>query len=78
MKTHPLSDEARHRPEPPAPPFFACPDILIQVSAASSALNSFTKELLAQHIHTCVAQDIRAGRDEAIDELVKLLLRLMR
>ena len=55
-----------------------CPDILIQVSAASSALNSFTKELLAQHIHTCVAQDIRAGRDEAIDELVKLLLRLMR
>lgn len=55
-----------------------CPDILIQVSAVSSALNSFTKELLAQHIHTCVAQDIRAGRDEAIDELVKLLLRLMR
>lgn len=55
-----------------------CPDILVQVSAANAALNGFTKELLAQHLRTCVANDIREGRDEAIDELVKLLLKLMR
>ena len=44
-----------------------CPDILVQVSAVTSALNSFNKELLACHIRGCVATDIRQGKDEAID-----------
>ena len=47
-----------------------CPDILIQVSAVNAALNSFNKVLLANHIRTCVADDIRDGKDETIDELV--------
>lgn len=55
-----------------------CPDILIQVSAATSALNSFNKELLACHIHSCVAEDIRAGKDETIDELCRILQKLMK
>lgn len=55
-----------------------CVDILTQVSAASAALNSFTKALLASHIKTCVAQDIREGKDETIDELVSTLQNLMR
>lgn len=55
-----------------------CPDILIQVAAANAALNAFTKELLANHIKTCVADDIRAGNDEVIDELVTTLQKLMR
>ena len=55
-----------------------CPDILIQVSAVTSALNSFNKELLACHIHSCVSEDIRAGRDEAVDELVRVLQKLMK
>ena len=55
-----------------------CPDILIQVSAVSAALNSFSKELLATHIRTCVAQDIRDGKDEVIDELVATLQKLMK
>ncbi len=55
-----------------------CPDILIQVSAVTSALNSFNKELLGCHIRSCVAEDIRAGKDEVIDELVKVLQKLMR
>ena len=50
-----------------------CPDILIQVSAVSAALNSFNRELLACHIRSCVSEDIRSGRDEAIDEFVKVL-----
>lgn len=55
-----------------------CLDILIQVSAANAALNSFNKVLLANHIRTCVAEDIRAGKDEVIDELVTTLQKLMK
>lgn len=55
-----------------------CADILVQVAAANSALNSFTKELLGQHIRTCVADDLREGSDEKLDELLKLLPKLMK
>ena len=55
-----------------------CTDILNQVSAANAALNSFTKVLLANHIKTCVAQDIREGKDETVDELVATLQKLMK
>lgn len=55
-----------------------CTDILTQVSAVTAALNSFNKELLATHIKTCVADDIKAGKDETVDELVSTLQRLMR
>ena len=55
-----------------------CPDILVQVSAVNAALNSFNKVLLANHIRTCVANDIREGKDETIDELVTVLQKLMR
>ena len=55
-----------------------CPDILVQVSAVNAALNSFNKVLLANHIRTCVSEDIRAGKDETVDELVTTLQKLMR
>lgn len=55
-----------------------CIDILTQVSAASAALSSFSKVLLASHVRTCVAQDIRDGKDETIDELIGALQKLMR
>lgn len=55
-----------------------CVDILTQVSAINAALNSFSKVLLANHIHTCVAEDIRDGRDEVIDELVATVQKLMK
>ena len=55
-----------------------CPDILTQVSAINSALNSFNKELLASHMKSCVVNDIRAGKDEVIDELVATLQKIMK
>ena len=55
-----------------------CPEILIQGSAANAALNSFTKVLLASHIRSCVAEDIREGKEETIDELVTVLQKLMK
>lgn len=55
-----------------------CTDILIQVSAISAALNSFNKELLARHIRTCVATDIREGRDDSMEDLLKTIQKLMK
>ncbi len=55
-----------------------CPDILVQSAAVSAAVNAFNRELLANHIKTCVAQDIRTGRDEAVDELLATMKKLMK
>ena len=55
-----------------------CTDILIQVAAVNAALNSFNKVLLANHIRTCVADDIRQGKEETIDELVAVLQKVMK
>ena len=65
-----------------------CPDILVQSAAANAALNAFNKELLASHLRSCMANDIReghcvaenirAGNDEVIDELVVTLQKLMK
>lgn len=57
---------------------YYCTDILIQVSAINAALNAFNRELLSQHIRTCVAEDIRNGKDETVDELVLTLQKLMK
>ncbi len=55
-----------------------CPDILIQVSAITAALNAFNKELLSSHIKTCVYEDIHSGNNDTIDELVDVLKKLMK
>ena len=55
-----------------------CPDILIQAAAANAALNAFSRELLSQHIRTCVVSDVREGRDETVDELLDTLQKLMK
>lgn len=55
-----------------------CPDILIQAAAANAAINAFNKELLANHIRTCVANDIRSGKDETMEELVSVIQKLMK
>ena len=55
-----------------------CNDILIQSAAVNAAVNAFNKELLATHIRTCVARDIREGKDETIDELVAALQKMMK
>lgn len=55
-----------------------CTDILVQVAAVNAALNSFNKVLLASHIRSCVVDDIKAGREETIDELVETLQKVMK
>ena len=55
-----------------------CPDILTQASAASAAINGFAKELLSEHIRTCVAEDVCNGNDTTLDELMNILQRWMK
>lgn len=55
-----------------------CADVLTQSAAVNAAINGFNKELLASHIRSCVARDIRAGKDDVIDELVLTLQKLMK
>lgn len=55
-----------------------CPDILAQAAAANAALNAFSRELLSNHIRSCVVNDVRAGNDEIVDELLATLQKLMK
>ena len=55
-----------------------CPDSLIQSAAVTAAMNAFNRELLSNHIRTCVVKDIQAGNEEVIDELVTTLQKLMK
>ncbi len=55
-----------------------CPDILTQASAVNSALNGFCRTLLSNHLRTCVTEDIRAGREDTVDELMGTLRKLMK
>lgn len=55
-----------------------CPDILTQVAAANAALNAFGRELLANHIRTCVVDDVRAGKEDTVDELLTTLQKFMK
>ena len=55
-----------------------CPDILVQSSAASAAMNSFSKALLTSHLKSCVIDQIRSGDNQVIEELVQVLGKLMK
>lgn len=55
-----------------------CIDIVTQAHAASSAIASFEKELLASHIKSCLIEDISAGKRETADELIETLEKLIR
>ena len=55
-----------------------CTDILVQVTAVNAALNAFSRELLANHIKSCVVDDIKAGKEETVDDLLNTLQKLMK
>ena len=55
-----------------------CPDILTQISAASAALNGLGRVLLTEHIRTCVAEDVRQGREDSLTELLDTLQKFMK
>ena len=55
-----------------------CVDILTQVTAVTAALNAFSRELLAEHIRTCVAHDLKEGNGDAVEELVETVRKMMK
>ena len=55
-----------------------CNDVPIQSAAVGAAINAFNRELLSNHIHSCVVRDIREGKDEVVDELMVTLQKLIK
>lgn len=55
-----------------------CMDILTQSAAVTAAMNAFNRELLSDHIHSCVVRDIRSGDDTVVDELIDMIHKLMK
>ena len=55
-----------------------CVDILTQVTAVTAALGAFSRELLAEHIRTCVAHDLKEGKDGTVEELVETVRKMMK
>ena len=55
-----------------------CIDVLTQVSAATRALQGVALLLLDDHVRHCVADDVRSGSDEKVDEAMDAIARLVR
>ena len=55
-----------------------CNDVLTQSAAVNAAINAFNRELLTEHLRTCVARDLREGHEEIVDELAATLQKLMK
>jgi len=55
-----------------------CDDVLSQIAAARSALDSAGKLLLEHHIRSCVAQDLTEGKQETVGELITTIGRLLK
>ena len=53
-----------------------CDDVLIQLTAAQSALSSIGKLLLENHMKTCIAERLKNGDEDAIPEFIKTLGRV--
>ncbi|KEO84923.1 metal-sensitive transcriptional regulator [Tumebacillus flagellatus] len=55
-----------------------CDDVLNQIAAAQSALNSVGKLLLEGHMRSCVTRRIQEGDSEVIDELLTTIAKLIK
>lgn len=52
-----------------------CGDVLTQLAAAESAVRRISELVLKEHMRTCVVEEIRAGNDEVVDEVMQLMRR---
>jgi len=55
-----------------------CLDIITQVSAINSALNSFNRAILTNHLETCVMDEVKTGKTDKMEELIHVLPKLMK
>ena len=50
-----------------------CGDVLIQLSAAESAIKSIERSVLENHLQTCIVEQIQAGNTEIVNEVIDLI-----
>ena len=55
-----------------------CDDVITQLAATQSALNSVAKILLDGHVRGCVVERIQEGEMEVVDELITTIQKLMK
>lgn len=55
-----------------------CIDILMQTSAVIKAMEAIERKILENHMKNCMSKDIREGNDEAIDETITIIKRMMK
>lgn len=55
-----------------------CDDVITQLSAAQSALNSVAKILLEGHLKGCVMDRLSEGDTEVVDELLITIQKLVK
>lgn len=54
-----------------------CGDVLTQLAAVESAVKAISREVMRDHLETCVVEDIRDGDTAVIDELMRLFKKFM-
>lgn len=55
-----------------------CDDVITQIAATQSAINSVAKLLLEGHMKTCVLERIQDGELEVLDEVLVTIHKLMK
>lgn len=55
-----------------------CSDVLIQLSAINSAVQSVSRVILKEHLSTCIIDAVQAGDYESIDELNNAIDKFMK
>lgn len=54
-----------------------CGSVLIQLAAAQKAMQSLSAQILDQHLHACILEQIKDGNgDQAMDEVMELVRKL--
>lgn len=54
-----------------------CGDVLTQLAAVESAVKAISREVMRDHLETCVTERIQAGDTEVVDEVMGLFKKFM-
>lgn len=54
-----------------------CGDVLTQLAAVESAVKAISREVMRDHLETCVVERIQAGDTEVTDEVMDLFRKFM-
>ncbi|TCQ01766.1 metal-sensitive transcriptional regulator [Serpentinicella alkaliphila] len=55
-----------------------CDDVINQIEASRSALGAIELILMESHFKNCVKEQIQSGNDEAMEDLLKIVKKLMK